>query len=100
MFRIAAAALCLSASAASADQLVSYVHTHVTGYTGSYSNPINYRPNRGTGIVRDAGYSEANTLFVRRDRVGVTTGKTVSPPQGVTGPTNGQFLQVEANANY
>ncbi len=99
MFRIAAAALCLTASAASADQLVGFVHTHVDGYTGSYSNPINYRANRGTGIVRSAGYSEANTKLIKSRRPGVTTGDSIEPPQGVTGPTGGQFLQDEAEAN-
>lgn len=87
MFRIAATALCLTASAATADTLVGFHHTHQDGYTGSFTNPINYRPNRAPGlsIVRDAGYNEANTVMVKRRRAGVTTGTSITPPQGITG---------------
>lgn len=87
MFRIAATALCLVASSAQADTLVDFYHTHQDGYVGSFTNPINYRPNRAPGlaIVRAQGYNEANTVMVKRRREGVTTGTTITPPQGITG---------------
>ncbi len=89
MLRITAAAFCLIASSAQADDLVGFYHTHQDGYVGSFTNPINYRPNRTPGFVavRTPGYSEANTLIIKRGRPGVTTGTSVAPPQGTTGQT-------------
>lgn len=87
MLRITAAALCLIATSTLADNSRGFQHTHQDGYTGSFSNPINYRPNRTPGVVvvRVPGYTEANTLRIRGGRPGVTTGTSVAPPQGVTG---------------
>ena len=87
MFRIAAAALCLIASSAQADHLTGHHHSHHSGYTGSFTNPINYRPNRTPGFVavRTQGYTEADTLIVKRGAEGVTTGTSVQPGQAVTG---------------
>lgn len=102
MFRIAAAALCLTASAASADQLVGFVHTHVHGIQGSFSNPINYRPNRAEGLayVRASGFNEANTVYVKRRRAGVTTGTSVTPPNGITGyGTTSGAAQIQLGEN-
>ncbi|MEM9584947.1 MAG: hypothetical protein AAGA08_17675 [Pseudomonadota bacterium] len=86
MFRIAAV-LCLVASSAQADTLIGYAHSHDHGYVGSFTNPINYRPNRTPGFVavRTSGYTEANTLIVKRAQEGVTTGTTATPGQASTG---------------
>lgn len=100
MFRIAAAALCLTASAASADQLVGFVHTHVDGYTGSYSTPFNYRPNRATDFVRHSGFNEANSRYIKAGRVGKTEGRTVSTTEiFVSGgaPSGGAQVQMGQN---
>ena len=76
-------------------------HSH--GLVASFSEPINYRPYNGEGrlIVRPAGYSETNTKILRSSTVGVTTGGSVLPAQGVTRPgrhSTGKLILVRDSA--
>lgn len=102
MFRFAlVASFTVIASAGFAGDQASGAHSH--GFAASYSSPINYRPNNGAGrlIVRPQGYSEANTKIVFSDSVGVTTGTSVLPEQGVTQPgrhSTGALILVEDSA--
>lgn len=104
MFRFALVAfLTTSASVCFAGDQTSGAHSH--GVSASFSAPINYRPNNGTGrlIVRPQGYSETNTKLVYSDSVGVTTGTSVLPEQGVTRPgrhSTGKLILVKDGATH
>jgi len=83
MFRVLVA---VSVFAAPAFADASNMTVHTQHGVGSFSEPINYRPNNAEGrvIVRPEGYSEANTKMVRSETVGVTTGSDASSAQIVT----------------
>lgn len=68
----AAAALALATAPAFADgNHTTYIpYSYATsGFGGSFTTPLNYRPLGGTAVVRAPGYSEGNTLITGRSGV-------------------------------
>ncbi len=68
MYRLAIAALLLATTSASAGDQSKYAHTHVGKHTvpgASFTAPINFRANNGSGFARTSPYSDANTVDYR-----------------------------------
>lgn len=64
MYRFAFAALLISSTSAFAGDQAVGAHTHIGKTTidgSSFTSPINYRPNNGSGFVRTHAYNEADT---------------------------------------